>query len=168
MIDSGSGSSYASAQLISALVIKQSEIKDQQIDMLLTSRKAKVEQYDVTITSYDGRHEMMTRLNKVDKSELLFIENPEYDKLIKRYQHLNAVHMDDHDMKSQLPIHVILGSGEYARIKTATKPLIRGEGEPVAERTKLGWMILIPGAEFDKTKMFLTQTSQMDFDNYAV
>ena len=76
--------------------------------------------------------------------------------------------MDDHNMKSQLPIHVILGSGEYARIKTATKPLIGGEGEPVAERTKLGWMILSPGAEFDKTKMFLTQTSQMDFDNYAV
>ena len=50
----GAGSSYASAQLISALVIKPSEIKDQQIDMLLTSRKAKVEQYDVTITSYDG------------------------------------------------------------------------------------------------------------------
>jgi hypothetical protein len=132
--------------------------------MLLTSRKAKVEQYDVTITSYDGRHKMMTRLNKVDKSELLFIEKPEYEKLIKRYQHLNAVHMDDHNTKSQLPIHVILGSGEYACIKTATKPLIGGEGELVAERTKLGWMILSPGAEFDKTKMFLTQTLQMDFD----
>ena len=76
LIDSGVGSSYASAQLISALVIKPSEIKDQQIDMLLTSRKAKVEQYDVTITSYDGRHKMMTRLNKVDKSELLsYISN---------------------------------------------------------------------------------------------
>ena len=64
LIDSGAGSCYASAQLISALVIKPSEIKDQQIDMLLTSRKAKVEQYDVTITSYDGRYEIMTRLNK--------------------------------------------------------------------------------------------------------
>jgi hypothetical protein len=158
LIDSGAGSSYASAQLISALVIKPSEIKDQQIDMLLTSRKAMVEQYDVTITSYDGKHKMITRLNKVDKSELLFIENPEYEN-----QHLNAVHMDDHNTKSQLPIHVILGSGEYARIKAATKPGER-EGEPVAERTKLGWMILSPGAEFDKTKMFLTQTSQMDFD----
>jgi hypothetical protein len=64
LIDSGCGSSYASAQLISALVIKQSEIKDQQIDMLLTSRKAKVEQYEVKITSYDGRHKMMTRLKR--------------------------------------------------------------------------------------------------------
>ncbi len=132
--------------------------------MLLTSRKAKVELYDVNITSFDGRHEMMTRLSKVDKSELLVVQNPEYEKLIKRYQHLNAVHMDDHDTKSQLPIHVILGSGEHARIKTATKPLIGREGEPVAERTKLGWMILSPGAEFDKTKMLLTQTTQLDFD----
>lgn len=164
LIDSGAGSSYASAQLISKLVIKPSEIKNQRIDMLLTSRKAKVELYDVKITSCDGRHEMMTRLNKVDKSELLFIENPEYEKLIKRYQHLNAVRMDDYDKKGQLPIHVILGSGDYARIKTATKPLIGKEGEPVAERTKLGWMILSPGTEFDKTKMLLTQTSQLDFD----
>lgn len=75
LIDSGAGSSYASARLISELVIKPSEIKSQQIDMLLTSRKAKVELYDVKITSYDGRHERMTRLNKIDESEL-FIENP--------------------------------------------------------------------------------------------
>ena len=41
--------------------------------------------------------------------------------------------------------------------------LLGGEGEPVAERTKLGWMILSPGAEFDDTKMLLTQTTQLDF-----
>ena len=70
---------------------------------------------------------MMTRLSKGDKSELLVIQNSEYEKLIKRYQHLNAVHMDDHDTKSQLPIHVIHG------IKTTTKPLIGREGEPLAE-----------------------------------
>ncbi|XP_028413673.1 uncharacterized protein LOC114536529 [Dendronephthya gigantea] len=162
LIDSGAGSSYASAQLINTLVIKPSEIKNQQTDMLLTSRKAKVELYDVKITSLDGRYEMVTRLSKVDKSELLFIENPEYEKLIR--QHLSEVHMDDHSTKTQLPIHVILGSGDYARIKTATKPLIGREGDPVAERTKLGWMILSPGTEFEKTKMLMTQTSQVDFD----
>ena len=163
LIDSGARSSYGSAQLISALNIKPSEIKTQQIDMLLTSRKTKIGLYDVNIASYDGSYEMTTRLSKVDKSELLFIENPKYENLIKRYQHL-AARMDDHDKKSQLPVHVILGSGQYARIKTATTPLIGREGEPVAEKTKLGWTILSPGDEFNKTKMLLTQTSQLDFD----
>ena len=85
------GSSYASAQLISALNIKPSEIKTQQIDMLLTSHKTKIELYDVNIASYDGSYEMTTRLSKVDKSELLFIENPEYENLIKHYQHLRTI-----------------------------------------------------------------------------
>ena len=164
LIGSGAGSSYASAQLISALNIKPREIKTQQIDMLLTSRKTKIELYDVNVASYDGSYEMTIRLSKDDKSELLFIENPAYENLIKRYQHLRAAHMDEHDKKSQLPVHVILGSGEYARIKTATTPPIGKEGEPVAEKTKLGWTILSPGAEFNKTKMLLTQTSQLDFD----
>ena len=62
-------------------------------------------------------------------------------------------------------MHIILGSGEYARIKTSTKPRIGGNGEPVAEQTKLGWFIMSPGAEFDKGTMLLTQTSQADFEN---
>ncbi len=72
--------------------------------------------------------------------------------------------MVDTDTKKQLPIHVILGSGDYARIKTPTKPLIGRDGEPVAERTKFGWTNLSPGVEFDRKKMMLTQTSQVDFD----
>ena len=126
---------------------------------MITSRKAKIELYDVKITCCDGSYEMITRSSKVDKSELLYIENPGYKRLIRHYQHLNAVQMDDHDNKNNLPVHVILGSGENARIKAATKPLVGKEGEPVAERTKFGWTILSPGAEFDKTKMLLKQTS---------
>ena len=72
--------------------------------------------------------------------------------------------MVDTDVKSQLPIHVILGSGDYARIKTPTKPLIGRDGEPVAEWTKFGWTILSPGIEFDRKRMMLTQTSQVDFE----
>ena len=34
----------------------------------------------------------------------------------------------------------------------------------MAERTKLGWFIMSPGAEFNKGTMLLTQTSQADFE----
>ena len=135
----------------------------QQIDMLMTSRTTNIEFYDVKVSSSDGSNEMSTRLSKIDKGELLSVNNPQYGDLIKRYQHLNPVRMIDTDTKSQLPIHAE-GSGDYARIKTPTKPLIGRDGEPVAERTKFGWTILSPGVEFDWKKMMLTQTSQVDFD----
>ena len=71
----------------------------------------------------------------------------------------------DNDQKSQLPVHVILGNGEYARIKTETKPHIGDDGEPVAGLTKMGWFIMSPGVEFDQRTMLLTQTSQSDYGN---
>lgn len=55
-------------------------------------------------------------------------------------------------------MHVVLGSGEYARIKTETKPHIGRDGEPIVERPKLGWFIMLPGQEFDCNRMMLTQT----------
>jgi len=56
----------------------------------------------------------------------------------------------------------MLGSGEYTRIKTTTKPPIGRDGEPVAEKTKLGWFVMIPGSEFDHDIMLLMQTSLGD------
>ena len=52
----------------------------------------------------------------------------------------------------------------YARIKTDNRHKIDKQGSTVAERTKLGWIILSPGEEIDTTHMLLTQTSQMDFE----
>ena len=73
--------------------------------------------------------------------------------------------MEDCDTKPQLPIHLVLGSGEFARIKTSAKPLVGKDGEPMAGKTKFGWYIMSPGVEFDKNMMLLTQTSQADFEN---
>ena len=164
LIDSGAGSSYASAKLIKMLNIKPSEIKRQHIDMLMSTRTSQMEFYDAKVSAVDESYKMNVKLTKVEKGELLSISNPEYTKLIDRYQHLDPVQMDDSDMKQQLPVHIILSSGEYTRVKTDTKPLVGGDGEPVAERTKLGWFIMSPGAEFNKGTMLLTQTSQADFE----
>ena len=49
LIDSGAGSSYASAKLINALEVKPSEIKSQRIDMLMTSQTKKIEIDDVQL-----------------------------------------------------------------------------------------------------------------------
>ena len=138
LIDSGAGSSYACAKLINAFKIKSCEIRNQPVDMLLTSQTARMEFYDAKVSSLDGSYEMKVRLTKVEKEELLLMDNPSYDKLIEHYQHLEPVKIDDKATKRQLPIHLVLGSGEYARIKTSTKPLVGKDFEPIAEKPNLG------------------------------
>ena len=118
-----------------------SEAKRQRIDMLMGSKTSQMEIYDAKISSIDGSFKLEAKLTKINKTELLTIDNPEYGNLIERYQHLDAVRMDDRDSKERLPIYVILGVGEYARIKMS------------------------PGAEFDKGTMFMTQTSWADFED---
>lgn len=46
--------------------------------------------------------------------------------------------MDDKDTKQELPIHVILGASEYAKLKTNTVPRVGQPGDPVAELTSFG------------------------------
>ena len=48
--------------------------------------------------------------------------------------------------------------------KTDSRPKVGQQGEPVAEETKLGWMILSPGEEVDTDNMLLTQTSHADYE----
>ena len=72
--------------------------------------------------------------------------------------------MHDIDEKPELPVHLILGASEYARIKTETKPRIGLPGEPVAELTKFGWTVLSPGKEININEMLLTQTASPDYE----
>ena len=63
---------------------------------------------------------------------------PHYQELIMKYHHLSEVVINHTDTKSYLPVHVILGAGEYAKLKTDKSPMIGKPGEPVAELTQLG------------------------------
>ena len=76
---------------------------------------------------------------------------------------MRGVTIEDDGEKPMLPIHLILGTNEYAKINTETRPRIGCPGEPVAEYTRLGWTIMSPGQELDLGNMFLTQTSVIDY-----
>ena len=164
LIDSGAGSSYASSKLMHELHIKPKDVQTKKIDMLMCSKQARLETYEVKIESTNSDFAMTTNVIKVDKPELLFLENPNYEYLINKYPHLKGVTIEDHDKKSKLPVHVILGSGDYSRVKTETKPRVGMDMEPVAELTQLGWFLMSPGKEFDRKTMLLTQTNQSDYE----
>ena len=115
---------------------------------------------DIYEAKVDNDYSMDVKLIKVGKGELLTVDNPNYQKLQREFDHLKQAKFIDNDQKSQLPDNVVLGSGEYARIKTRTSPLVGTEGQPIAEKTKLGWFAMCPGVELNHNTMLLTQTSQ--------
>ena len=164
LLDTGAGSSYASAKLISALRKRPVETKPKTIEMMIGSSTTRIEIYNAEVKSIDGKFKMNVSLTKVHKPELVRIENPKCKELISRYSHLEGVHMNDDDTKSQLPIHLVLGAAEYSRIKTDTPQRVGREYEPVGEHTKLGWLLMAPGQDFNRELMMLTQTTHAHYE----
>ena len=164
LLDTGAGSSYASAALIERLGKQPSRMERKRIDMMMCSTNQKIYQYDVKISSIVGDFNMAASVSKVDRSVLLTIPNPRYADKIHQYSHLQGVVMNDEDKKPELPIHLILGASEYSRIKTDTKPRIGKAGEPVAELTSLGWTMMSAGKEAHMGSVYLTRTSSTDYE----
>ena len=93
---------------------------------------------------------------------LLTLPNPKYSEIFKKYPHLKEVHMNDMDEKEQLPVHIILGASDFAKIKMEKSPQVGKTGEPFAELTKMGWVMISPGRESDVVSALYTQTSVSD------
>ena len=52
-------------------------------------------------------------------------------------------------------IHVILWTGDYAKTKTQERSRLGQPGKPIAELTRLGWVVISPDQESGLTnKMF--------------
>ena len=75
--------------------------------------------------------------------------------------------MDDNNSKPLLPVDLVLVASEYAKIKTKTPltpPKMGLSGQPVAEKTALGWTIMSPGHEDSSSPMLLTQSTSVDLE----
>ena len=116
LLDTGAGSSYASATLIDILNRKPDRTEKKRIEMMIATTCQKIDMYNVHISDVKGNFKLSTTLSKVDKGVLLTIPNPQYTEIIKQHQHLEGVKMDNEDTKLELPIHVILGASEYAKL----------------------------------------------------
>ena len=164
LLDTGAGSSYASATLLNLLQTRDCRQETRRIEMMLKTVTRKVELSTINVQSLDGEFNMDVSVTKVVKSELLHVDNPHYEQLISTYSHLSGISMNDNDRKSKLPIHLILGASDYVCIKT-NQPARAGKiGEPVAELTKFGWTIIARGREIDYTALLLAQTNQTDYE----
>ena len=72
--------------------------------------------------------------------------------------------MDDVSEKTELPVHLILGATECAKIKKSTKACVGKPREPAAEHTKFGWTIMSPGEDIESEKFFFVISSIVDYE----
>ena len=164
LLDTGAGSSYASATLLNRLETRNHRRETRRIEMMLGAVTRDMELSTINVQSLDSQFDMDVSVTKVDKPELLHVDNPNYDQLITNYTHLRGVTMNDNDQKPKLPIHLIIGVSDYICIKTNQPARVGKTGEPVAELTKFGWTIIAKGNEIDYAALLLTQTNQSDYE----
>ena len=150
LLDTGAGSSYASSSLTNALKRKPKVVKTKRIEMMLGSTTTRVEIY-------------ATEVSKVDKPELMELSNPNYADLSDKYKYFNGVKFEDLETRAQIPIHLVLGVSDYAKIKTTAALKVGRLGEPVAEKTLLGWTVMSPG-EKREGLILLTQSTTLDYE----
>ena len=95
-----------------------------------------VEIFKVQVSSTKGEFSLMTEVTKVDKRQLLVLDNLCYQQCRARYTNMKGIHMEDTDTKDSLPVHLILGASDYAKIKMETPPLIGAPGEPTGRENQ--------------------------------
>ena len=100
--------------------------------MFGTSNKA-IYIYGLQIRSVDGKLTLGAEVNKVDRKELLTLENPKCTEIVAQFSYLEGVTTNDNDEKAMLSVHLILRKNEYAKIKTGSRPRVGRSGEPVAK-----------------------------------
>ena len=155
LLDAGSGSSYISTKLADLMSKKPVRVEHRKVDTKISTTTRKVEVFQVKLQSLNEHFSIEVEAGRVDRGELLTTSNPKYQEIIHKYSHLHGVEMLYKGEKNELPVHMILGASMYFRIKTPTKPRIGKPGDPIAELTKLGWVIMSPGHEADLSNMFL-------------
>ena len=164
LLDTGATGTYISALLVDLLKVKPARTLTRGIKTIMGLVTKRIETYDANISDTQGRFSLPVCATKIEQRELLSLENPNYPEMLKRYSHLKGVQMEETDTKKILPIHVILGTNEYTKIKMAGYQRVGEIGEPIAEQTRFAWTIMSSGAEVDIENMFLTQTSVADYE----
>ena len=134
----GAGKSYISFELARHLEKKPLRTKHKQIETMLQATPTHEEIYEVQMTHIDGNFTINAEVSNFNKPKLISLLNPCYKDVIQKYSHLKGIQMNDNNEKTELPIHVIIGTSKYAQIKTKDNIRIENRGETIAKYQQLG------------------------------
>ena len=88
LLDTGAGSSYASAALLDRLGKQPVRKEFRRIEMMLSATEREIEVHQVVIKSLSGDFHLQTEVTKVNRNVLLKLENPGYKQIVQQYNHL--------------------------------------------------------------------------------
>ena len=88
----------------------------------------KSEMYQFEIGDKNQEFKIGIEIHKLEKEVLLELPNLNYPEIQKSYYHLKDRAINDTDTKKELPVHVILGVGDYTKIKTQEKARVGQSG----------------------------------------
>ena len=94
--------------------------------------------YTIEVSNLKGNIKMTTDLKKVNKPQLISLPNLCYQDMIQELSHLEGVNAHGIENKTNLPIHMILGTSYYTRTKTKHVIQIGTPGQSIAEYTAFG------------------------------
>ena len=170
MIYSGSGSSYVCTNLLTQLKLRPSRSEKRIIEQMYGTVTRRVEVYKAKITSdVVEDFEMDLMCINGEKEILTFLPNPRIKSLKKKYDRFRCLSFSDEGaMDDMLPVHLILGTSDFQRIRT-TEPLVLGPNpdcDPGAEFTMLGWTLSgkIVGSEVGTEKGFFANSTKDEFE----
>ena len=135
LLDTGATGSYASAYFLDLLKLKHKTTLKRRIQTIMGVEAKKIHVYDIEVSNLKGECQFPVFVTRIERCELLTIDNSNYLAMIEKYEHLRGVHVDNVVKKSKLPIHLILGTNEYTKIKTSKAQRAGTMGEPVTEYT---------------------------------
>ena len=164
LFNTSAGSLYALTKLINLLNKRPKETLTKRIDIMLGSSTTDVKIYSATLGAIDGTFDMNIEPTKVHKSQLLTLDNPNYATLLRKYSHLRGLKTEDNNTRPQIPTQVVLGASEYATIKTSKAQRVGKPGQPVAEKTLLGWTLMSPEREDVGIPVLLTQSALVHYE----
>ena len=163
LLDSGASNSFISQTLVNLVGAQAVKTSTRQISTLMGTKTTKMSQFDLSLEALKGDFSLKVRATMIKKRELLQLDNPHNDKRIEAHQHLRDIELEDQPTTEKLPVHVILGANEYAKIRTSQVRIGR-QGEPVAELTRFGWAIMSPGKDSDPTLGCLAVNTTLDHE----
>ena len=106
LLDTGATTSNASVYLLSLMKLNPSSSFTRCIQTITGTITKHVEVYNLSVSDTQGKFSIPVSAAKVDRRDLLSVENPDYPDLISRCQHLQGVRMEKTDTKPSLPIHL--------------------------------------------------------------
>ena len=93
LIDTGAGSSYASVKLLDTIKVQPQKREIRRVEMLFGTSTKLIGIYNLKLSDKNNKFHIETEITRVERNDLLTLDNPNYKQVIANYSHLDGIIM---------------------------------------------------------------------------